>query len=44
MFVAGLDTRYVDLFPFDRYVVSLEHGLDCFGNLGADTVTYKSAV
>jgi len=40
MFVAGFHTCDIDLFPFDRHIVSLEDGLHGLRDLRADTVTY----
>jgi len=39
----SLDTRHIDLFPFNRDIVRLEDLLDRLGNFSADTVTYKKA-
>lgn len=44
MLVAGLDTCYVDLFPFDWYIICFEDCLDCLSDLGTDTITYSSTV
>lgn len=44
MLVAGLDTCYIDLFPFDWYIVCFEDCLDCLSDLGTDTITYSSTV
>ena len=40
MLVARINAADVDLLPLNGDIVGLEDGLDRFGNLGTDTVTY----
>ena len=39
MLVTSVNTRDIDLFPFDGYIVRFKNCLDSFGDLGSDTVT-----
>lgn len=40
MFAARVHTGDIDLFPLNGDVVGFEDGLDGFGDLGSDTVTW----
>lgn len=41
MFISSLNSRNVDLFPFDWHVVRFENRFHGFCNLGANAVTWK---